>query len=237
MRLAAVVLAGISLSVLSASSRSPHEQAAQAQQPIRVGTNFVRVDAYPTINGEIVAGLQSADFEVLEDGVLQRIETFEHIVPALGPQSARVEPGSQRDMLRAVANARNRVFVIFLDAPNVSWASAATINERLIDFLNRYVGDDDLVALMTPEMSTSNVIFGRKTLVIEAGLRQRWNWGRLGRQDPEIDKREIQYELCHPKEEAGANATKIACDCPTSTTRRICAISSTKPTGETRAST
>jgi hypothetical protein len=44
---------------------------AQQQQPIRVGTNFVRVDVYPTKDGRIVDGLQAADFDVLEDGVLQ----------------------------------------------------------------------------------------------------------------------------------------------------------------------
>ena len=54
---------------------------AQSQQPIRVGTNFVRVDAYPTKDGRIVEGLVAADFEVLEDGVPQKIDSFEHILP------------------------------------------------------------------------------------------------------------------------------------------------------------
>ena len=46
---------------------------------------------YPTRNGRIVEGLQAADFEVLEDGVAQKIESFEHIVPTHGPQTARAE--------------------------------------------------------------------------------------------------------------------------------------------------
>ena len=56
---------------------------AQPQQPIRVGTNFVRVDAYPLRGGQPVFDLKAEEFEVFEDGVLQKIETFEHVVVRL----------------------------------------------------------------------------------------------------------------------------------------------------------
>ena len=71
-------------------------------------------------DGKPVLDLKAEDFEVFEDGVLQKIETFEHVVvrPA-GPQSDRVEVSSQRESLQAAANPRNRVFVIFLDTPHV----------------------------------------------------------------------------------------------------------------------
>jgi VWFA-related protein len=183
--------------------------AAQPQQPIRVGTNFVRVDAYPTKDGRIVEGLQAADFEVLEDGVPQKIESFEHVVAAIGPQSARTEPSSQRDMIQALANPRTRVFLIFLDSPYVDWESAYRITEPLIGFMRKYLADDDLVALMTPGMSATQVVFGRKTKVIEEGLKGTWSWGRQNRElDPELDKRQIQYSLCYPG--AGDVGAKMA---------------------------
>jgi VWFA-related protein len=182
--------------------------AAQPQQPIRVGTNFVRVDAYPTKDGRIVEGLVAADFDVLEDGVPQKIETFEHVVATMGPYTARTEPSSQREMNQALANPRNRVFLIFLDAPYVDDESAYRITEPLIGFMKKYLADDDLVGVMTPGMSASQVVFGRKTDVIERGLRQDWRWGRQNRQlDPELDRRLIQYGLCYPG--AGDVASKM----------------------------
>ncbi len=52
---------------------------------------------------------------------------------------------------------------------------------------------------MTPGMSASQVVFGRKTKVIEEGLKGTWSWGRQNRDlDPELDKRQIQYGLCYP---------------------------------------
>ena len=147
---------------------------AQSQQPIRVGTNFVRVDVYPTKDGRIVDGLVAADFEVLEDGVPQTIETFEHVMPVRGPQAARTQPSSQRDMLQALANPRNRVFLVFLDGAFVDDVHARAINEPLIKFLSTQLADDDLVAVMTANMSASQVTFGKRTEVIAEGVRTAW---------------------------------------------------------------
>ena len=79
---------------------------------------------YPTRAGKPVVDLTAADFEILEDGVAQKVDTFEHVVvrPA-GPQSERIEPSSQREMLQAAENPRNRVFVIFLDQTHVDFGA------------------------------------------------------------------------------------------------------------------
>jgi VWFA-related protein len=173
--------------------------APQPQQPIRVGTNFVRVDVYPTKDGRIVEGLKASDFEIFEDGVPQKVDTFEHVVATIGPHTARVEPNSQRDMNQALANPRTRVFLIFLDTTAVDFENSRLITEPLIGFLKQYLADDDLVGVMTPGMSATQVVFGRKTAVIESGLRQAWPWGRRNMElDPELDRRQIQYALCYP---------------------------------------
>ncbi len=117
---------GFAVALAAAAAVFTAAQTAQPQDPaqppkFRVGANFVRIDAYPLRNGKPVLDLGAGDFEVLEDGVLQKIETFEHVVVrAGGPQETRVEPSSQRESLAAVENPRNRVFVIFLDVPHVS---------------------------------------------------------------------------------------------------------------------
>ena len=174
---------GFAVALAAAAAVFTAAQTAQPQDPaqppkFRVGANFVRIDAYPLRNGKPVLDLGAGDFEVLEDGVLQKIETFEHVVVrAGGPQETRVEPSSQRESLAAVENPRNRVFVIFLDVPHVSVSSAHAINEPLIRLIDRILSPDDLVAVMTTEMAASQIVFGRKTQVIADSLRTNWPWG------------------------------------------------------------
>jgi hypothetical protein len=61
------------------------------QPTFRTEANYVRVDAFPTMkDGTPIADLTQADFEILEGGVPQQIEQFEHIViRAAGSRDAR----------------------------------------------------------------------------------------------------------------------------------------------------
>ena len=59
------------------------------------------------------------------------------------------------------------------------------------------MGPDDLVAVMTPSMAPTQMTFGRKTEVIERGLRENWPWGERESMMP-MDEREQQYETCYP---------------------------------------
>jgi hypothetical protein len=89
---------------------------AQGQPTFRVEANFVRVDVYPTADGKPVQGLTAADFEVLEDGVPQKIETFEHVIVRGNlPQEVRREPNTIREGRALAEDGRARVFVVFLD--------------------------------------------------------------------------------------------------------------------------
>jgi VWFA-related protein len=181
-----------------APSQTPSSSPPPDQRPtFRTEANFVRVDAYPTTGGKPVTDLAATDFEVAEDGVPQKVETFEHIVvrPA-GPQSERIEPSSEREMLQAAANPRNRVFLIFLDGPHVTVAGSHDIAEPLIRLINRILGPDDLVGIMTPAMSASQVVLARRTEVTEEQLRKHWIWGeRFGLFK---DEREQAYLACYP---------------------------------------
>ena len=155
------------------------------------------MDVYPTKDGKPLQGLKVEDFEVLEDGVVQQIKSFEHVVisPA-GPPETRREPSSQRDMMQQATNPRSRVFVIFLDTWNVSVTGSHNIAEPVIRLLDRIIGPDDLVGIMTPAMAASQVILARKTQVIEEGLRTNWAWGmRHGLMN---DSREFAYKACYP---------------------------------------
>src|SRR3954471_13857114 len=82
-------------------------QAPQAAQPptqaqqrpvFRGGTHFVRVDAYPTQDGKIVEDLEAADFEILEDGKPQTIESFDFVrFDTRVPERERHDPASARE--------------------------------------------------------------------------------------------------------------------------------------------
>jgi hypothetical protein len=184
-----VVLAVTSLSARQPPAQQPASPSTpQAPQPrptsedqpprFRTEANYVRVDVYPTRDGKPVEDLRVEDFDLLENGAKQQVQAFEHVVisPA-GPQSMRVEANSVRGAEQMAANPRNRVFVIFLDIPNVDIASAHHINQPLVKLIDRILGADDLIAVMTPEMVASQVTFGRKTEVIAAMLADKWYWG------------------------------------------------------------
>jgi VWFA-related protein len=65
----------------------------------------------------------------------------------------------------------------------------------LTRFLERVLGADDLVALMTPEMSASDITFARKTTTISNIMQEEW-WGRRGRLTDQ-DPKEKVYEACY----------------------------------------
>lgn len=180
-----------------AGAAKPAQQ--EPQPPVfRTQANFVRVDVYPTKGGTPVQDLRAEDFEVLEDGKPQTIETFEHVVvrPA-GPQAVRAEPNTIGESQQLAANPRNRVFVLFLDVPHVSVTSTWHVREPLVKLIDRVLGPDDLIGVMTPKMSAKDVVLARKTDVLADGLRAKWPWGE--RNTLQKDEEDEQLEYCYPK--------------------------------------
>ena len=116
------------------SSTSP-----QQRPPVfRSDANFVQVDAYPMKDGRIVTNLEKGDFEILEDGKPQKVETFELVkVEPFTPDGERLEPNTVGDANAQAADPKNRVFVVYLDAPHVSIASGHAAREPLVQVLNR----------------------------------------------------------------------------------------------------
>src|SRR3954468_12066210 len=109
---------------MSGFSRTTQTQTPAPQPPpptFRTEANYVRVDAYPTKDDVPVTDLTQADFEILDGGVPQKIEQFEHVVVrGTLPQDLRREPNTVRDSIEAAQNPRARVVVLFLDTNHVS---------------------------------------------------------------------------------------------------------------------
>jgi len=94
----------------------------QGGQPtFRTGINFVRVDVFATVQGKPVKDLTALDFDLREDGVPQKVSTFEHVEVRTGAaQELRQEPNTIIEARDALRNPRAMVFVLFLDTSHVS---------------------------------------------------------------------------------------------------------------------
>ena len=79
---------------------------------------------------------------------------------------------------------RARLFVLFLDTYHVDVGGSHAIRKPLVDALDRLIGQDDLVGVMTPEMSAADVTFARRTTTIEGLLSRYWHWGERDRLTP-----------------------------------------------------
>jgi hypothetical protein len=100
----------------------------------RTEANYVRVDVFPTRDGQPVPDLRQDEFELLDNGVPQKIEQFERIVIRGNvPQALRREPTSVAESRAMLEDPRARVFVLFLDTPHVGLASSRTIQTKPYD--------------------------------------------------------------------------------------------------------
>jgi len=179
----------------------PAQQGQQAQPPVfRVEANFVRVDVYPTAGGKAVLDLKQDEFEVLEDGVPQKVQTFEHVViqaPTMLDRAVALEPKTVQQSREMVADSKARLFVLFLDTYHISREGAMNSRAALTRFLTQAIGPEDLVAVTTPEMPTGAMTFARRTESIEALLERYWRWSRRGSMT-EYEPIEEQYIRCYP---------------------------------------
>jgi VWFA-related protein len=197
-----VVAVLLLLAVPLAQQQQPPAKPQDPQRPptFRTEANFVRVDVYATTSGRPVTDLKLEDFEILEDGRPQKVSTFEYVqVRTGGPQAARLEPNTIQASRDVIANPRARVFVLFLDVPHVTIEGTWHSREGLIRLVDRMLGDDDLVGIMTPMMTPAEVVFARKTDVLARGLRTGAPWGE--RHTLAEDATDRMLRDCFPRKE------------------------------------
>lgn len=196
------------------ASRPAGQQGTQQQPPqrpvFRVGANAVRVDVFATKNGVPVEDLTADDFEVQEDRVAQKVDAFEHIkIVGGGMPTNRVEPRNAEESNQMASDPRARLFVLFLDSYHVHQEASYNVTKPLVNLLNRVIGDEDLIAVMTPEMSARDISFTRRTDNIAQMLSSyRW-WGQRGREGSSEDPREQQYMDCYPPDLSTGRVTSV----------------------------
>src|SRR5262249_13311491 len=113
-----------------------------------------------------------------------------------GPQETRIEPNTVAASRAMLENPRARVFVVFLDTHHVDVGGSHNIRKPLVEALDRLIGPEDLVGVMTPYMSASDIAFARKTTTSEGFLARYWTWGERDQLNP-TDPIEQQYGYCY----------------------------------------
>ena len=153
--LAAVVAAG-----LLAQAQAP-------QQPtFRTRAELVRVDV--TVldrNGKPLPNLTAEDFTVFQDGVLQKLQTFqfvefngaygpdEDLTMTIGPRDGRNDQLARDDV---------RLFVVFWDEYHIlPLQQDAFLRDELTAFVRTMVNPTDFVAIMDPWTPMSHLEFSR----------------------------------------------------------------------------
>ena len=168
--------------VAAVAATAQEKQPPQQQPTFRTGVNLVRVDAYPSRDGKIVEGLTVADFEVLEDGVPQKVESFQFVqFEQNAPVEERRDPNSQRDAFDLAADPSRRVFVLYLDNLHVDVTGSHRVRVPLSTFMNRVLNPRDLFGVMTTKQRPQDIMLGSQSRFIEEQLAKYWDWGVGGR--------------------------------------------------------
>ncbi len=137
---------------------------AQSDQPIfRAGVNFVRVDVIATDRqGNPITDLTQDDFEVVEDGTKQSIETFRLVkIDTTTPIDATGRLQTRADEETAAQNEDARIFVFFLDDYHVRLGNGMAARKHLVEFVQTQLGPKDLVSVMYPLSPLDSVVLTR----------------------------------------------------------------------------
>ena len=187
---------------VAARQQTPPQQ--QRPPVFRGESVLVTVDVYPQRDGKIVEGLKASDFEVLEDGKPQTVETIEFVRIEPGtPESARRDPNNLKEMLELAGDPHNRVFVVFLDQLHVTIDGSHATRRPMVDALDRIIGPDDLFGVMTQNTDPRALTLGRRLLSVEEQLSKYWAWGErysiaTDRADPMEDQLKACFEFKPP---------------------------------------
>jgi len=131
-----------------------YSQTPAAQTPtFRSGVELVEVAVLVRDrDGRFVPDLTQADFEIVEQGAAQKIVAFDRVaLPIVQPAADRArELTVARDVSSNERVADSRIFVLVLDALHVDSRRTRELRRFARQFIERHVGEADLVAVVSP---------------------------------------------------------------------------------------
>ena len=133
----------------------------QPQPTFRLGVNFVEVDTVVTDgSGRFVRGLTVEDFEVLENDVPQAVSVFSLVdIPVERPDGPLTRPAVLSDVLTNEPGSSGRVYFLVLDDLHVAASRSHMVREMANRFVDRYVGANDLAAVIHIGRSSASQAF------------------------------------------------------------------------------
>ena len=145
------------------------------------------MDLFAVRDGAAVDDLRQDELQLLEDGVPQTIESFEHVA---------VAPGSPR----------SRVFVVFVDTYHTTIEDESSARLPLVRMLDRLLDRDDLVGAHDAGAGRRRFSrSGRKAEVLSDLMQADWAWARRGRRRAPGSK-EVLYDQCFDSTRAADRA-------------------------------
>ncbi len=171
-----MAIAAAALAVCAGFWTAPGNAQSTAQRPqatFRTAVDYVEVDVVVTdASGAFVHGLTAADFELVEDGRPQAIEGFHEInVPVeRADRTLYSDAIVYPDVIDNAATAEGRVYLIVLDDLHVEALASNPVKRRAREFVERYVGSNDLVAVIhtSGRGDVSQDFTSNRTLVLRA---------------------------------------------------------------------
>lgn len=151
MRQSGISLGVVALAAVALSGQVP-PPAPQAPPTFKVEVNYVEIDARVVdAQGRFVPDLKKEDFQLAEDGAAQTITVFSRVdlpVERHDPpmfKSAPIEP----DVRSNLGEFNGRVLVLVLDDLQTRALRGAVVQAAARQFIRRYVGANDLAAVVT----------------------------------------------------------------------------------------
>jgi VWFA-related protein len=156
------IVTGVALAALAVHVTAQQPAQAPAAQPtFRLGVNFVEVDTVVTDgDGRFVRDLTAEDFEIYENGVPQKVSVFSLVdIPVERDDPVLGRPAVQSDVLSNADGGAGRVYFLVLDDLHVSAHRTQIVRDIANRFVDRYVGANDLAAVIHVSKSNLNQPF------------------------------------------------------------------------------
>lgn len=169
--LAALVTAAVLVAAPRASQAPAQPDRQMPPVTFRVEINYVEVDAVVVDKkGDFVDGLQSSDFQVLEDGKPQAITNFGLVrIPLERPEmplfaKQPIEPDVQSNDKPF----EGRVYLIVLDGLHTSPMHTPWVRSAARKFIQNSIGANDVAAVVSTQGAGSQDFTGNKALLLAA---------------------------------------------------------------------
>src|SRR5437660_4148154 len=148
----------IPLCIFALFAQAPQQQPpapsrVEGQPPItfKSEVNYVEIDARVTdAQGNFVRDLTQADFHLVEDGQAQALTAFSMVdIPVTRPDPPLfAKTAIPPDVVTNGTPFEGRVFVLVMDDLNTKFADTPRARAAARQFVERYVGANDLVAVV-----------------------------------------------------------------------------------------